>query len=164
MRIQWTKRKDGDVVLRCQRPDGSVIWQRQTGRYASFFPLHDLTHYAIETTLALRQGFYGLIASGWTFSDFDKPWPRGRLPLDAAVAEFLVGCFDQERASGVPWTAKQLNESGAAYLAQGKRTEAWPVLTDEQLDRVRTTFRRVLARWHAAAAGQTLELSFDFTD
>jgi len=58
--IQITKRSDGGGVLRCVRADGSVTWQKQTARHAAFFALHDLTHFAVETTLGYRQGFFGL--------------------------------------------------------------------------------------------------------
>ena len=58
LRIQLTKRGDGDVVLRCIRADGSATWQRHRGRHAGFFPLHDLTHYVVETELRSRRGFY----------------------------------------------------------------------------------------------------------
>ena len=60
--IQLTKRPDGGAVLRCVRGDGTVTWQRHEGAHGRFFPLHDLTHYAVETTLGFRSGFYGLIA------------------------------------------------------------------------------------------------------
>jgi hypothetical protein len=40
--IQITKRTGGGAVLRCARSDGSVTWQKQDGKYAAFFALHDL--------------------------------------------------------------------------------------------------------------------------
>src|SRR5207237_7810377 len=58
--IQFTKRTDGAAVLKCIRDDGSVTWQRVDDKQAAFFPLHDLTHYAVETELGFRQGFFGL--------------------------------------------------------------------------------------------------------
>src|SRR5947207_10613282 len=63
--IEFAKRKDGNTVLRCIRDDGSTSWQRVDDNQAAFFPLHDLTHYAVETELGFGQGFYGLIADGW---------------------------------------------------------------------------------------------------
>jgi hypothetical protein len=42
MRTQIAKRRDGSVVLRCVRSDGSSTWQEQE-RQAAFFALHDLT-------------------------------------------------------------------------------------------------------------------------
>ncbi len=97
--IRIKKGTDGRTALSCTRPDGTTTWQRQHGGQAAFFPKHDLTHYAVETTLGLRQGFYGLVSAGWDFSDFGSPWPRGKLPPEASVSEATVGFFDLERAT-----------------------------------------------------------------
>src|SRR5688572_10933786 len=78
--IRLKKDADGGAVLSATRSDGSVTWQRQTPQQAAFFVRHDLTHYAVETVLAHRRGFYGLIADGWTFDDFSAPRPRDRFP------------------------------------------------------------------------------------
>lgn len=66
LRIQITKRTDGGAVLECVRADGTETWQKQQSQSAAFFPLHDLTHYAVETELGISEAFYGLIASGWS--------------------------------------------------------------------------------------------------
>ena len=49
--IRIKKKTDGAAALSCIRPDGTTTWQRQDGRLGAFFPLHDLTHYAVETVL-----------------------------------------------------------------------------------------------------------------
>src|SRR5206468_12372578 len=49
LRVQFTKRKDGSVVLRCVRKDGSATWQRHD-KHATFFSYHDLSHFVVETT------------------------------------------------------------------------------------------------------------------
>ena len=83
MRVQITKKADGSGVLRCVRADGSVTWQKQPDRHAAFFALHDLTHFAVETTLGYRQGFFGLVAEGWDFEDTGGKGARGPLPPEA---------------------------------------------------------------------------------
>lgn len=80
MKIQIAKKTGGGGVLRCTREDGSVTWQKQPERHAAHFALHDLTHYAVETALGYRNGFYGLIASGWEIEDTAGKGPRGKLP------------------------------------------------------------------------------------
>ena len=100
LEITFRARTDGDVVLRCVRADGSATWQRQSGPRARFFPLHDLTHYAVETALGARDGFYGLIAAGWDIADTDGKGARGRLPPEAVLVEHLVGLMTQERIGG----------------------------------------------------------------
>ena len=46
--IRIKKNTDGSAALSCTRADGSVTWQRQVGAQGRFFPLHDLTHSAVE--------------------------------------------------------------------------------------------------------------------
>ena len=87
MRVQITKKADGSGVLRCVRDDGSVTWQKQTDRHAAYFALHDLTHFAVETTLGFRRGFFGLIAEGWDIEDTSGKGARGSLPPEAGEAE-----------------------------------------------------------------------------
>ena len=95
--VQIAKRADGAGVLRCTRADGSVTWQKQT-RHAMHFALHDLTHFAVESTLGSRRGFFGLIAEGWEIDDTTGKGLRGRLPQEAVEVEHIVGMFDTERA------------------------------------------------------------------
>src|SRR3954453_411272 len=71
--VRIKKKTDGAAALSCTRADGSITWQRQDGQVARFFPLHDLTHFAVESTLGFRQAFYGLIESGWDISTFAEP-------------------------------------------------------------------------------------------
>jgi hypothetical protein len=157
--IRIKKQKDGTAALTCTRPDGSATWQRQHGAQARFFPLHDLTHYAVETVLGHRRGFYGLVAEGWDLSDFGTPWPRGPIPSDAEPAEVIVGFLDMERASGTTWTAAELNEKLALYHAT--RADFAPAtITDEQLARIRERMGELFARWAAVPAGDALELTF----
>ena len=56
MRIEIAKRSDGVGVLRCTRDDGTVVWQKQP-RHRAHFALHDLIHFAAETSLGYSQAF-----------------------------------------------------------------------------------------------------------
>src|SRR5580693_10474042 len=103
MRVQFTRRTDGSGVLRCVRDDGSVTWQKND-RHAAFFAVHDLTHFAVETVLGYRRGFFGLIAQGWDLDDTTGKGARGVLPAEAIEVEKIVGLFDSERASSVLWS------------------------------------------------------------
>jgi hypothetical protein len=147
MLIRIKKKTDGGAALSCTRSDGTVTWQRHNGLQGRFFPLHDLTHYAVETELDLR-GFFSLVAEGWDFGDFDKPWPRGSLPAEAHAVEQVVGFLDTERASGREWTAADL-QLAPPYS-----------VSEEDLRRVRDARLGLFARWGALPAGDTLELHF----
>jgi len=157
--IRIKKKTDGSAALSCLRPDGSVTWQRQEGVQGRFFPIHDLTHYAVETVLGHRRGFYGLVAAGWDLSDFGPPWPKGRLPADMDPSELLVGFLDSERAGGVRWSAEDFNEKAALYYAQHQLPGACRISAAE-LERVRATRDELIARWRTLPAGTALELPF----
>ena len=100
--LEFTKRTDRGAVLKCLRDDGSVTWQRVDDKHAAYFPLHDLTHYAVETELGFRRGFYGLIGEAWDIADTTGKTGRGPLPNEALEVEYLVAAFSAERAGAVP--------------------------------------------------------------
>lgn len=157
--IRIKKNADGRTSLSCTRSDGTTTWQRQEGGQAAFFPRHDLTHYAVETVLGHTKGFYGLVAAGWDLSDFGNPWPRGRLPVDAALSERIVGFLDLERGTGQIGRADDLN----ALLTEFCREHSLPAptpISEDDLNRVRRMRGELFARWDAVPPGDALELAF----
>jgi hypothetical protein len=156
--IKIKKGADGRTSLSCTRADGTTTWQRQEGGQAAFFPRHDLTHYAVETSLGHRHGFFGLVADGWDLADFGTPWPRGPLPPVANLTEMTVGLFDQERATGQLACAADLNALLADY---GTRhgVDA-PSYTEEDMSRVRKARAELFGQWDALPPGETLVLQF----
>ena len=158
LRIRFKKLKDGSHNFSCERPDGTQTWQRQP----NISPLHDLTHYAVETVLGHRRGFFGMVADGWDLSDFGAPWPRGRMPEDADPSELIVGFFDVERTVETPFTAKDFNQSKSTYdRDHGGRDAAWEV-TEEELSAIRAKMADLFRQWRQLAPGDTLELDFPF--
>jgi len=158
--IQFTKRKDGMALLRCVRADGSATWQRQDDDRALFFPLHDLTHYAVETELGFERGFYGLIADGWDIADTTGKGARGPLPDEAIETEYIVGSLGAERAGDSPTAAEEFNELSATF-AETKGLPAPRQLTNTDLARVRSRMTELFAQWTDLAPGATLELPFN---
>ncbi len=147
LKIEIVKQPDGGGVLRCTREDGSITWQTQA-KHAQHFALHDLTHYSVETALASKSGFFGLIAQGWNIEDTTGKGSRGPLPEEAVAIEKVVGIFDTERASGARWTLDQFQEYSPRAL------------TRDQVDQIRKLRGEVFARWSGTDPGQSLELTF----
>src|SRR4029077_6023281 len=106
------KRRDSPATLACVRSDGSRTW----GKEHPFFPVHDLTHCAVESVLGFDQAFFGLIAEGWDIDDFAKPRASKTMPFQAIVAEHVVGVFDRERALPAPMPSPEFNEMVSASL------------------------------------------------
>ena len=118
LRIALAKKADGSGVLRCSREDGSVTWHKQTARHAAHFTVHDLTHWAVETVLGYKHGFFGLIADGWEMDDTTGKGTRGALPSEAIEVERVVGLFDTERGSGTVWTVDEFNAFAPRPLSE----------------------------------------------
>ena len=159
MRVTIDKRTDGSVVLKFKRKDGTEDWQKQQGPTAAFFPLHDLTHYSVETELGITNAFFGLVASGWSIEDTTGKGKRGPIPHDAIFVESVVGTLDTERASGSRWTAEEFNENNARQAAKGGRP-APRLLTDDDLARIRKRRAELFSAWQELPPGRTLVLDF----
>jgi hypothetical protein len=163
MRIEISKRADGSVVLKFRRRDGTEEWQKQSGPQALFFPLHDLTHYSVESELGIRDAFYGLVASGWSIEDTTGKGKKGPITPNAVYVESVVGTLDTERASGSRWTAAEFNENTARFAANGGRP-APRELTEDDLARIRKRRAELFSTWQELAPGRTLELTFPDPD
>ncbi|MEY2482602.1 MAG: hypothetical protein QOK24_1130 [Verrucomicrobiota bacterium] len=159
MLLQFTKQMDGGALLGCVRADSSKTWQKQRGDRAAFFPLHDLTHYAVETELGFAHGFYGLIAAGWDIEDTTGKGTRGSLPNEALEVEYMVGALGAERAGDAISTAEEFNQLAATF-AHARGMPEPRALTDEELARVRARIDELFLRWRTLQPGATLELVF----
>jgi hypothetical protein len=120
-----------------------VTYQRHEGKQGVFFPVHDLTHLAVESELSSRKGFFSLVASGWDIEETTGKRARGPLPEGAIEVEKIVGLFDLERAGVARWDAADLG------------------LTEAEIDRVRRRLADLLARWEALPVGAVLAVDFD---
>ena len=161
LKVEFEKRADGDIIMRCTREDGSITWQRNNGARASFFVIHDLTHLAVERTLKRRDGFFGLIAQGWDVEDTEGKGPRGELPPTTVEIENLVGLFDRERAGGpgVQWTSDEFNSAAAEYAKMHDRLAPAP-LTEDQLSAIRNDLRELHGEWRETKPGNTMQTFF----
>jgi hypothetical protein len=122
-----------------------VVWQK-VPKHGAHFALHDLTHFAVESALGYKRGFFGLLADGWDFEDVTGKGARGPLPSEAVEAEKMVGLFDMERASGGLWTLAEFNAFAPRELRE-----------DEVLE-VRRMRGALFRRWGDVPTGQDLEL------
>jgi len=152
LKIEIVKRADGAGLLRCTRADGSVTWQKQADRHAAHFSHHDLTHFAVETTLGCEQGFFGLIALGWDIEDTTGNGLRGPLPDEAGEVESVVGLFDSERGSGALWTADEF-----AQFAPRSTTRK---LDEAAIRDIRSSRADLFRRWAGVETGGKLELEY----
>jgi len=156
LKVQFTRGKDKKDVLSVVREDGSQSWQHQQPG----IPVHDLTHFAVESTLRLKNGFYGLLAQGWDISRLTDRDVRSILPPEGLWTEFVVGLVQTERLSSEPLSAAEFNE----MLETEKRNRSFVfprVVTDEELRKIRELFATIYFQWRSLKPGESLPLEFD---
>lgn len=158
--VRIKKKTNGEAALTCERGDGSVTWQRQEGPLGRFFPLHDLTHFAVESVLGFDDAFFGLISTGWDISDFAASGVKQRLTAHALLAEMLVGFFDLEQRTGVLGDAPDFAWKIRMYCEEHKMPPPSFVLTDEQIAAIRAKRNQLFGAWQTVSPGETLELRF----
>jgi hypothetical protein len=155
MQVQIKKGRDSRPTLVCIRADGTRTWSQ----VHPFFPLHDLTHLAVERALGFRQGFFGLVESGWSIETFAEPSARKRMPAQALWAENIVGLLDLERGMQRRLPADELNRALTDSLTQ-QHVPPFRKLNEKELAQVRALRAELDARWMALPPGETLEVSF----
>jgi len=155
MLVQLKNGRDSRPTLVCVRADGSRTWSK----VHPFFPLHDLTHYAVESVLGFTEAFFGLIASGWDIEAFANRGAVAALPEEALWAEHIVGILDLERGLNGALSTDEFNEALQNSFV-GKSTRPFRPVSADELAAIRELRSDVARSWWALAPGETLELSF----
>jgi hypothetical protein len=176
--LEFKKKLDAPSVLTLVRANGSRT-SSEIGPQDGYGPVHDLTHYVVESVFGFARAFLGLCAEGWTIQDFDKDALR-KMPPEAAIAEFLAGRISAmemmdryDSLEDVNWTIAQASAGWAA----GNRTKAWgemgafiersrageaPVeMTAEQYAAMQRALRRLRAEWNEVPFSGTMRLVFE---
>ena len=155
LKVKFTRGKDKKDVLAVVREDGSTSWQHQQPG----IPVHDLTHFAVESNLGLKNGFYGLLSQGWDITRLTAKDVRAILPPEGLWTELVVGLIQTERLSPEPLSAEEFNE-----LLTKEQTERGlkidRVLTVEELNRIRVSFLELYSSWRQLQPGESLQLEF----
>jgi hypothetical protein len=156
MEISFTKEKNSTNIISCKRKDGTVTWMHSD----SFFITHDLCHYAVESVLAFKKGFYGMLASGTDIKDFELPKDKRTFQLtdEAIFTEQVVNLLTIEYNQGRP-------ENFFSILKDACSKDAIPLILpeimQEDLDEIRYKFDTLMNQWHLLPEDQTMKLIFE---
>ncbi len=159
LRLRFKRKADAGVVFTAVREDGTST-STNIGPAAGFGPVHDLTHYVVETSLGFKTGFLGLLASGRNIEDFARG-ATNWLPLEAHIAEAVAGQLSQDAMTRNPLNVDDFNWTIRDVLSRGPVVVcAPPEITADQLAAMRAHLAELRSRWDALAANETLELEF----
>ena len=157
--FELKKRADAKAQLVLTREDGSHTIGT-IGPAEGFGPVHDLTHYAIESTLGLDEGFLGMCASGWEIADFEVKGTASRLPREAVFAEIAAG--ELSRQLIIRQVSSLDDFLWAIDLSLGKQADGFqrPAVSEEQFATILERIREEWKRWRELPPNGTLRLTY----
>ena len=156
LEIKITKGRDGPATLTCTRSDGTSTWTK----VGDYFPVHDMTHFVVETTLGIRNAFYSLVLDGWNIEDFAVKGASRRIPPQANLVEALVGRLQRDLMPGSDFNAGSFNDEVVAVL-EGIGNPERRFVSESELSVMRARLRELLAQWKVLPPGESLRLSFE---
>jgi hypothetical protein len=156
MEILFTKTSKGYPVISCRRKDGSVTWKL----VSSFFILHDLCHFAVETTIPLKNAFYGMVAGGIDINDFDLPKEQRKFQLaeEAIFAERLVNLLTIEYTQG---RMENFMEMFTGIYEDHNGSDTGVLIKEDQLEKIRKNYKELMKRWDSLPGTETMTLLFE---
>lgn len=155
MEISFTKRDEGKHIISCKRKNGTETWMYIT----SFFVIHDICHYAVETKLGMKSAFYGMLAAGTSISDFELPKEQRSFSLteEAICAEHLVNLLTIEYTQG------RMDSFTEMFTNSYKMADELfiSMLKNRKLGEIRNDFEHLAHQWNELEAGGKLKLDFE---
>jgi hypothetical protein len=159
LQFRLKKRADAHAQLTLVRADGTFS-TGPVGPADGYFPVHDLTHYAIEQTLGLSEGFLGLVAGGWEIGDFEVKGTAKRLSAETLYAETAAGELSRQILMRQPSTLEDFNWAVETKVQQHTPGFSRP-LTEGQLTAIRELVASEWRRWRELPPNGVLELTFN---
>jgi hypothetical protein len=126
----------------------------------SFLVLHDICHYAIESTLNYKNAFWGLIANGINPSVFEKKETRDTIDLsnEAWYAEHLANLLLIEFMQGEFDDINQILNEIIAISNPGLPIINYSLKT---INEIRNTIKQLFESWKQLSVGESLIFTFN---
>jgi hypothetical protein len=156
MEMRVTKNTGKPHIILYQRDDGSQTWMQSD----DFFVMHDLSHYALETTLGYTTAFMGMLNGGIDIKDFEDREKRKQIIVsnEAAYAENMANLFLTEIMQG---NFENFNDVSRQAFETSWKNFPPPHLSEEEIISVRIFLRQLLKEWKELPAGETMKLTFE---
>ncbi len=156
MEISFTKKGVNTQIISCRRMDGTVTWKH----IDSFFIIHDICHYAVESVLKFKNAFYGMLASGIAIADFELPKEKRTFHLteEAIYTEQIVNLLTIENNQG-----PMEDFLDTLNVVCQKNTDPLGVrpLDQTSLQQIQQSVTLLLKRWDLLPEGETITLIFE---
>ncbi len=158
MKIIIHKKQGKASILTIVRDDGSSTWSKL---YVGM-ETHDLCHFAVESILAFKNAFFGIINRGFEISDFELPKDQrpfevqpANLHSEALITEHLVNLLEVELLNS------GTNEDFLPQLEgilKENNLEKPSNIDENSLAKIRQCYHDLVAKWQQLPPENTIEL------
>jgi len=139
MRVVITKLSDVEHKIEVTRNDEST---ESTILNSRSFRMHDFAHFAVESEVPIKLGYWGLVASGASLSGEEI---SGN---DIALTESLAGPIQ---------TLMRVEAKPLGYLSLLQRLHPH-LATAELAEKVHTRARKLIGQWRATPFGKSMTI------
>jgi len=156
MQVEFSKKKDGSVVMTITRSDETVTWTKLRRGIED----HDLAHLAVEQELMMQDAFFGIVDKGAEIGDFEDKNKQPNITIEAQQAEFLVNLLQTEY-----WN-EQEDIDMISILEETLKLKGIPMIEDmsaEQLEIIRSSYRSKIQNLKNLSPGETLNYNINLS-
>lgn len=155
MLLRITKNYGKPHIILYRRDDGSETWMNAD----DFFVRHDISHYCIEKNLGYKTAFMGMLNNGMDVKDFEDRAKRKQITVsqEALYAENIANLFLMEIAQR---NFDNFNQVAKQSFESWNKEFTAPVLSEDEINRIRKSLKALLQSWNTLAPGKTMELAF----
>jgi hypothetical protein len=155
MKIIFRKHNDGKSSIHCIRNNKTETWMKTD----NFQVIHDLMHYAAETTLQIHGGFYSILNSGVDINIFELPKEQRKFQMtrEALFAETIVNLLTIEYNQG---RFPDFNAILAETCTKNNYPFMFPAVSKDEHDTILQLFEKLFYKWIQLKENNSLELEF----
>lgn len=147
------KNKGQRNELICHRENGTLV----KSNLGPNVPYHDIAHFVVESSLKLKDGFYGNISKGYSVAELSDKEIIKTLPVESMVAEIITRAL-QSLYSG----ATELNQLADLVELEFRAQSIQYTLnlTDEDILQLLSEYELLIQKWDETAEGGSIVFNF----
>ena len=153
MLIKITKKQNRTILI-CTRADGSYT----RADMGAQLPFHDIAHFVTDKKLNIKNGFYGLVAQGWTIEQLSDKDVIKTLGIEAWISEIMARALGSLYTGSctvdqfIPLLQTEMTNRGGGNKA--------PFLTQDMVIEMQAEYTALLDKWRSLTDGESLEMEF----
>jgi hypothetical protein len=121
-------------------------------------PFHDIAHFVTDKKLNIKNGFYGLVAQGWTIEQLSDKEVIKTLGIEAWISEIMARAIGSLYTGSC--TVEQFIPLVQTEMMNREEGDRVPVLTKEIVLEMQAEYTALLDKWCSLTDGESIKMEF----